>query len=87
MLRGEAFGRTLTLDEQVSIVRSLLVGGFDTTAIAIAAAVWCPANHPDDYARLLKEPGLVDTMCEDVIRFASPSTCLRREVTCDTELG
>lgn len=87
ILLGQVFGRPLTLEEQVSMVRLLLVGGFDTTAITLATAVWWLAQHPEDAARLRADPGLIDKMSEEVVRFASPATYLRREVTQDTELG
>lgn len=84
---GSVGGRPLTLDEQVSMVRLLLIGGFDTTAIALATALWWLAGHPDDLARLRADPGLTDGFIEDVVRFTSPSTYLRRVATSDVDLG
>nr|WP_053000247.1 cytochrome P450 [Sphingomonas sp. Y57] len=84
---GSVAGRPLTLDEQVSMIRLLLIGGFDTTAIALATALWWLAGHPADVARLRAEPGLTDSFIEDVVRFTSPSTYLRRVATSEVELG
>ncbi|WP_336967493.1 cytochrome P450 [Sphingobium aromaticiconvertens] len=87
ILLGTVDGRALTLDEQVSMIRLFLIGGFDTTAIALATAIWWLAEHPADIARLRADPALIDSMIEDVVRFASPSTYLRRTVTAPVELG
>ncbi len=84
---GHAFGRPLTPDEQMSMVRQVLVGGFDTTSIALATMMWWLAGHPDEVARLRGDPAAIELACEEIVRFASPSTYLRREVTDDTVLG
>ncbi|MHA3791170.1 cytochrome P450 [Sphingomonas sp. YL-JM2C] len=84
---GSVAGRPLTLDEQVSMIRLLLIGGFDTTAIALATALWWLAGHPGDLARLRAEPGLIDGFIEEVVRFTSPSTYLRRVATSEVDLG
>jgi cytochrome P450 len=84
---GSVAGRPLSLDEQVSMIRLLLIGGFDTTAIALATAVWWLAQHPGDLARLRAEPALTDGFIEEVVRYTSPSTYLRRVATGEVELG
>lgn len=84
---GSVAGRPLSLDEQVSMIRLLLIGGFDTTAIALATAVWWLARHPGDLARLRAEPALIDSFIEDVVRYTSPSTYLRRVATAEVDLG
>jgi cytochrome P450 len=87
ILRGSVCGRPLTLAEQVSMVRLLLIGGFDSTAIALATAVWWLALHPHDAQRLRESPSLIDKASEEVVRFASPASYLRRTVTAPTELA
>jgi cytochrome P450 len=87
ILCGQVDGRALTLDEQVSMVRLILIGGFDSTAIALATAVWWLAQHPEDFERLRGEPALIDTFSEEIVRFASPATYLRRTVTRDVEFS
>ncbi len=87
IIRGIADGRPLTLDEQVSMVRLILVGGFDSTAIALATAVWWLAQRPQDLERLRADPSLIDAFNEDVVRFSSPATYLRRTVSRDVAFG
>lgn len=87
ILLGSVEGRPLTLDEQISMVRLILIGGFDSTAIALATAAWWLAQRPEDLERLRSEPELIDVFSEEVVRFASPATYLRRTVTRDVEFG
>jgi cytochrome P450 len=84
---GEVFGRRLTPEEQMSMVRQVLVGGFDTTSIALATMLWWLAGNPDEAERLRRDPAAIDLASEEIVRFASPSTYLRREVAEHTVLG
>jgi cytochrome P450 len=87
ILCGSVAGRPLTLDEQVSMVRLVLIGGFDSTAIALATAIWWLAQHGEDADRLRATPALIDGFSEEIVRFASPATYLRRTVTRDVDFG
>ncbi|WP_395647652.1 cytochrome P450 [Terricaulis sp.] len=83
VLRGEVDGRPLSFDEQANMVRQVLIGAFDTTSLTLAAAVWWLAQHPADAQRLRGEPGIMNAATEEMVRFASASTYLRRTVTAD----
>ena len=87
LLCGQLQGRALTLEEQVSMMRLILIGGFDSTAIALATAVWWLAQNPQDYERLRSQPALIDGFSEEIVRFASPATYLRRTVTRDADFA
>jgi cytochrome P450 len=87
ILLGTVLDRTLTFDEQVSMVRILLVAGFDSTAIALAAAAKWLAEHPEDAQKLRDKPELMDKANEEFVRFASPTAYLRRTVAQDAQLG
>ena len=52
----------------------LLVAGIDTTWSSIGAAIWHLATHPDDRQRLVKEPELMPTAVEELLRVYSPVT-------------
>ena len=84
---GSVFGRPLEPEEQMSMVRLLLVGGFDTTAIALATMMWWLARAPGEAERLRGNPAAIDLASEEIVRFSSPSTYLRRQVTEDTVLA
>ena len=87
LLDGEVDGRALTRDEKVNMVRQVLIGAFDTTSLTITSGVWWLAQHPEDAQRLRDEPALTNSATEDMVRFASASTYLRRTVTQDVSLG
>ncbi len=87
ILLGTVFGRPLTPEEQMSMVRLILIGGFDTTSAALATMMWWLATNPDEAGRLRANLTLLDSASEEIVRFASPSTYLRREVMEDCELS
>jgi len=87
VLGGEIDGRPLTRDEKVNMVRQVLIGAFDTVSLTIACGVWWLAQHPEDARRLRDEPSLLGVAAEEMVRFASASTYLRRTVTEDVQLG
>ncbi len=87
VLRGEVDGRPLTRDEKVNMVRQVLIGAFDTTSLTITSGVWWLAQHPEDAQRLRETPSLMNSATEEIVRFASASTYLRRTVTQEASLG
>jgi len=61
-------------------------GGFDTTT-AFTSNVWrYLAEHPEDKARLVKDPELWGTATEEFLRFFSPSQGTARSITQDCEV-
>jgi len=87
VLDGEVDGRPLDEDEQLFTMVLLLLGGLDTTTSALALAMAHLADHPDDRARLLADPDLMDSAVEEFVRVATPVQGLGRTVTRDTEVG
>lgn len=87
LLDAEIDGRPLDDDEQLFSMTLLLLGGLDTTTSAIAMAMAHLADHPEDRARLLADPDLLDTAVEEFVRVATPVQGLGRTVTRDTDLG
>jgi len=84
---GSVSNRPLTLEEQVSMTRLLLFGGFTTVQYALSYALYLLATHPELTRQLGENPGMLDTAIEEFLRLASPATYLRRTVMSDTELG
>jgi cytochrome P450 len=87
LLDAEIDGRPLDEDERLFTTALLLLGGLDTTTSAIAMAFFHLADHPEDRARLLADPGLLDSAVEEFVRYATPVQGLGRTVTKDTSLG
>ncbi len=59
----------LSAAECVQLVVNLLAGGIDTTAGQLAHAIRLFAEHPDQWALLAGDPGLVPRAVEEVLRF------------------
>jgi len=62
----------------------ILVAGIDTTWRSIGSALWHLAQHPEDRARLISNPGLMTNAVEELLRAYSPVT-MAREVASDVE--
>lgn len=95
-LTGTGFGATIyaaadageiTEDEAGMLVRSLLSAGVDTTVTAIGSALWCLAEHPDQFWALKDDPGLARAAFEETMRFTSPVAAFCRTASADTEVA
>ena len=64
----------------------LVFGGNETTRSAISGGMLAFSEHPEQWARLLAQPGLVPTAVEEILRFVSPVANMRRTVTAPVEL-
>jgi cytochrome P450 len=54
-----------------------MIAGIDTTWSAIGASLWHLAQHPEDRQRLAREPTLMDTAVEELLRAYAPVTMAR----------
>lgn len=59
----------------------------DTTASAIAAALWLFATHPDQWERLKSDPDLVPAAVQEVVRIEAPLRAFTRIAISDTEIA
>jgi cytochrome P450 len=64
----------------------LVVAGNETTRQAIASGLLALMEHPEQWARLRDDPGLVPTAVDEIMRWATPVLHFRRTATCDLEL-
>ena len=69
LLAARDRGDKLSPEECVQLVTNLLAGGIDTTAGQLAHAVRLFAGHPDQWALLAGDPGLVPRAVDEVLRF------------------
>jgi cytochrome P450 len=64
----------------------LIVGGNDTTRNSITGGLLALNAYPDQYTKLLENPGLVPNMVPEIIRWQTPLAHMRRTATRDIEL-
>jgi cytochrome P450 len=86
LLQAEMDGAPLTEKHLLGTCFLLLVAGIDTTWSSIGASLWHLATHPDDLARLVAEPDLIETAVEEFLRAYAPVT-MARTVVGEVEVG
>jgi len=65
----------------------LIVGGNDTTRNSISGGVLALNENPGEYEKLRKDPGVIPSMVDEIIRWQTPLAHMRRTATRDTVLG
>jgi len=67
-------GDRLSMDELLTMVASIIVGGYETTAHLIANGTLLLLQHPEQLAMLREDPALIPGAIEEMLRFdPSPS--------------
>ncbi|HZU79518.1 MAG TPA: cytochrome P450 [Acidimicrobiales bacterium] len=65
----------------------MIAAGSETTRNAIALGLEALVVHEDQWRRLQREPALVESATEEILRWTSPTLYNRRTATRDTELA
>lgn len=84
---AEVDGERLSDPEVISFCLLLLAAGQETTKNLIANALVCFTEHPDAKEQLIREPALMPSAIEEVLRYLPPVWFLFRRTTADIELG
>jgi cytochrome P450 len=87
LVRSEVGGEQLTHQEIASFFILLLVAGNETTRNAISQGVLALSEHPEQRDRWAADPELTKTAVEEIVRWSSPVTWMRRTATRDGELN
>ena len=70
------------------LIRSLLSAGVDTTVSGIGSALWCLAQHPEQFQYLRSEPtNLSGPAFEEALRFCTPVQAFFRTAGQDTTVS
>jgi cytochrome P450 len=81
-------GEALTHAELASFFVLLVVAGNETTRNAIAHTLWMLSEHPGERARWQADmEHVTPTAVDEVVRWASPVTWMRRTVASPVDLG
>ncbi|XVQ85436.1 cytochrome P450 [Microbispora siamensis] len=84
----EAEGDGLAEDDLVSAARFLMVNGHRAPTTVLASGLAALLKRPEQWARLVAEPALVDTAVEELLRLVTPfPVTIARQVTAPIEVG
>ena len=72
LIQAEEAGDRLSQEELVSMVFLILVAGHETTVHLIANGLLALLQHPDQLERLRKDPALIGSAVEELLRFTCP---------------
>jgi cytochrome P450 len=72
--------------EAMSYYTIIAAAGHDTTSSSTAGAVWALCDHPDEFAKLKRDPSLIPGLVEEAIRWTTPVKHFMRSATEDTEV-
>jgi len=86
LVQAELEGSKLAFDEMVQMLILLLVAGNETTTTLIGNTVLTLLEHPAELERLRRDPTLVPSAIEEVLRFSSPVQLDPRRAARDVEL-
>ena len=86
MVHSEAMGN-MDVMERIANIALLIVGGNDTTRNSMSALVEAFDRYPGELERLRADPSLIPNAAQEIIRWQSPVTHMRRTALSATELG
>jgi cytochrome P450 len=87
LAHGQVDGQPMGPLETFGYYLITFTAGHDTTKNALAGGMHALLQHPDELARLRRDPGLVKSAVEEVVRWATPVNYMRRRAARDTELS
>jgi cytochrome P450 len=86
MIHSEAMGN-LTPIERIANIALLIVGGNDTTRNSMSGFIDAFNRFPGELDRIRSNRELIPNAAQEIIRWQSPVTHMRRTCTRDVELG
>jgi cholest-4-en-3-one 26-monooxygenase len=87
LLSADIDGQALTDSEFGLFFLLLTVAGNETTRSALSGGALALAEHPEEFARLRNDPGLVPSAVEEILRWTSPILYMARSPTEDVEIS
>jgi cholest-4-en-3-one 26-monooxygenase len=87
LMKAEVDGSSLSMAEFNAFFLLLNVAGNETTRNLISGGMLALMQYPEQRARLLADPSLLDSAVEEMLRWVTPVNQFRRTATRDVELG
>jgi cholest-4-en-3-one 26-monooxygenase len=86
LIAAEIDGRPLTPVQLLSYAELIVEAGNETTRNAIGGGLLAFSEHPDQWERLKREPELLPSAVEEILRWVSPIIHFVRTATEDCEI-
>lgn len=87
LVQAESDVERMSRNEYRNMFHLLVFAGNETTRTAISHGGMALAAFPDEWQRVLDDPGLIDSAAEEVLRWATPVMHMRRTATTNSELA
>jgi cholest-4-en-3-one 26-monooxygenase len=81
LVHAEVDGRKLTPAEHLGFMLLLNFAGNETTRSALAGGVLALLDHPEQMERIRRDPSLIPSAVEEILRFVTPVTYFARTAT------
>jgi cholest-4-en-3-one 26-monooxygenase len=86
LVHAEVDGERLSDTEYSNFFELFIFAGNETTRTGISQGILALMEHPDQFYRLARDPSLVPTAVDEVLRWGTPVIYFRRTATQDTEI-
>ncbi len=85
LANGQVHGETMGPMETFGYYLITFTAGHDTTKNAIAGGVRALVEHPDELARVQVDPGHVNALFEEIVRWTTPVNYMKRTAARDMD--
>jgi cytochrome P450 len=86
LVHAEVDGERLNDTEYSNFFELFIFAGNETTRTGISQGILALMEHPDQFDRLARDPSLVPTAVDEILRYGTPIIYFRRTATLDTEI-
>ncbi len=86
VMAAQIEGRPITFEEMIGTITLLILGGLETTAGVLGAAMIRFCEHPEIPALLRERPELIPEAVEELLRLDGSFVCIGRTARHDAEL-
>jgi len=87
LIAAEEQGDRLSVDELISMASLILGAGHETTVNLIGNGALALLTHPEEWARLIEDPGCLETGVDELLRYDTSVQMTFREVAEDMEMA
>jgi cytochrome P450 len=85
LANGKVNGEPMGMMETLGYYLITFTAGHDTTKNALAGGTHALVEHPEEFEKLKRDPDLVPSAVEEIVRWTSPVNYMRRVVAEDLE--